>query len=42
MIVILIKRKKKNTQKTGGFAINVKINVKINEERTKQMKLVGN
>ena len=41
MIVILIKRKK-NTQKTGGFAINVKINVKINEERTKQMKLVGN
>ena len=41
MIVILIKRKK-NTQKTGGFAINVKINVKINEERTKQIKLVGN
>ena len=41
MIVILIKRKNTH-KKTGGFAINVKINVKINEERTKQMKLVGN
>ena len=41
MIVILIKRKT-HIKKTGGFAINVKINVKINEERTKQIKLVGN
>ena len=34
MIVILIKRKK-HTQKKGGFAIDVKINVKINEEKNK-------